>query len=75
MEPNNEKHGEILYMLGEIRGDVKGINERLNKINGRIDKHDLTLAEFNNFKIRAGVFGGLLGFAVSLFGSWIIKKL
>lgn len=32
----DETHGEIMLMLGEIRGDVKAINQRFDKLNGSV---------------------------------------
>lgn len=36
MEPTG--HSEIMMILGEIRGDVKGINQRLDTLNGSVAK-------------------------------------
>jgi hypothetical protein len=38
---------QILLMLGEIKGEVSGVNKRLDTINGRINKHDEQIASLN----------------------------
>lgn len=38
---DNEKlHESIMYLLGEIKAELKGVNQRLDTVNGRIGKHD-----------------------------------
>ena len=44
-----QTHNEIMRALGHIEGGVEGIIERLDKINGRLDKHDDKIVEHSDF--------------------------
>ncbi len=65
----------LYYMTGEIRGEVKGIIERLDKINGRINNHGDRINQNENdvliIKTKAGVWGGIMGFIISVIVSII----
>ena len=37
--PNKPNFSDLYQLAGEIRGETKGINSRLDKINGRLDDH------------------------------------
>lgn len=36
----DNQHNEIMLALGRLEGGVEAIVERLNKVNGRLDRHE-----------------------------------
>lgn len=76
---------KILYELGEIKGELKGINQRLDRVNGRIDDHDDKINALEGFKdeiiggekqkIKTASLGGALagGFVTAII--WLASKL
>ena len=77
-----ESHEQVILMLGEIRGDVKGIHQRLDVSNGRLLKHDQALQELKTYqdtqsgqtKILASIWGCISAAAVSLIVYFITKN-
>lgn len=73
METNN--HNEIMRVLGNLEGKVDGINDRLNRVNGRLDKHDDaigSLEALSNQGIgKQMVIGGVSGAVLGLIGAFI----
>ena len=72
---NNQLHNEIMRSLGRIEGEVKGINQRLDVINGTLKDYDkrINIAEneVTSIKAKAAMLGALLGAGVSAFWSYV----
>lgn len=72
METN---HDELNRILGKLLAEVEGINNRLDRVNGRLDKHDdkvNTLESFqDNATGRMTIIGAVTAFAVGILGSWV----
>ncbi len=70
-----EEHNELNRTLGEILGGVKGINQRLDVVNGRLGKHDdkiHTLESFmDNVTGRFVVIGAVFALTCTIVGSWV----
>lgn len=77
-----DNHDEIMVTLGKLLAGVDGINTRLDKVNGRLDKHDDAiqgLQAINDQEIGRksafnwlGTFGaGAIGLIAGLIGSFI----
>ncbi len=50
---------KILEDLGEIKGELKGINKRLDRVNGSLGKHEEKIAK-NAIKL-SGLTGRIIG--------------
>ena len=67
-ENNNQKPNffTLYQMVGEIKGEVKGISTRLDRLNGHLGNHDdrINKAEdtISNLKGRAAGAGAIAGF-------------
>ena len=48
-----EAHDELNRTLGEILGEIRGVNLRLDRTNGRLDKHDDKIDHLEAFKDQA----------------------
>ena len=74
-----EPHEELNRTLGEILGEVKGVNTRLDRVNGRLDKHDDKINSLETFKDTAtgklAVVGTLAAFVFSALGVGINRML
>ena len=61
----NDNHSEIMRAIGRLEAGIQGVQNRLEKINGRIDAHDIKLDVQQSFldvqKGRALIFGGISG--------------
>jgi len=76
-------HEQIMLMLGEIRGDVKGIHQRLDISNGRLSKHDVSLNELKSYqdrqigqtKLLSVVWGAASAICVSLITFLITRRI
>ena len=66
---------KILLIVGEIKGEVKGINSRLDKINGSIKDHEGKINKNENdivaSKAKATLLGAMAGIIVSVLGATI----
>lgn len=75
MENNN--HDEIMRSLGRLEAGQDAIIERLNKVNGRLDKHDEKISSLETFqttvKVKTGVVASLVGGGIAFMG-FIINK-
>ena len=74
-EENNQKPNffTLYQMVGEIRGEVKGINGRLDRLNGhlgdhndRINKTEDTIANLKGRAAGAGAIAGFIGGALTV---------
>lgn len=75
MEPKAD-HNEIMYMLGSISSDIKGINAHLEKLNGKTEKtanrvDDLERGEIAR-QAKASVWG-ILGGAIISGAIWLLN--
>ena len=78
-----ENHDQIVLMLGEIRGEVKGINQRLDISNGRLAKHDSSIQSLQEFQARHSgetkiigvIWGSLSALGVSLMVWFLTKRI
>lgn len=43
-----DKHSDIMYMLGEMRGDIKGVLAYMEKQNGRLEKVENRTSNLEN---------------------------
>ena len=72
-------HDKIMYSLGEITGELKGIRIQLEKINGRLDNHgerlDNQAKDMEGIKVKAAIFGSGFGFGVIILWEIIKNKL
>jgi len=63
---------KILIIVGEIKGEVKGINNRLDRMNGTIQSHDNRInkneSAIDQQKSKSALIAGLVGFVVSAVG-------
>jgi len=68
---------QILKEAGEIKGEVKGINQRLDRVNGNLKDHD-TRINCNEHKIdnitgKATIIGSIIGFIGAVIIACIAK--
>jgi hypothetical protein len=69
-----ENHNEVMFMLGEIKAGIAGVNDRLDKVNGRLNKHDELIQCLNSyrdtqrgeFKIISIMWGSISAIIVSI---------
>lgn len=69
----SENHQEIMLAIGNLQGTVNGINDRLDKVNGRLGKHDEQIA---NLRIEGAVGKtkiGIIGAIGGLLASFLLK--
>ena len=70
---------EIYRIVGSIEGEVKGMNGRLDRINGTLKAHDNKIdfleAESNKRKGIVTVIGGIAGVLVSIAWKWAEKAI
>lgn len=63
---------DIYLAVGELNGEVKGINRRLDKMNGTISSHDDRInkneSAIDQQRGRAAIIGGVVGGIVSIIG-------
>ena len=72
---------KILLIVGEIKGEVKGINARLDKQNGTLKNHDDRINDNETFKdqqkgksIVYGAIGGFITLVISVLTYLGIKR-
>ena len=77
MEHNN--HEKIMFKLGEISEGVKAINIRLDKVNGRLDKHEDKINVLETFRDtltgKITIIATAVGALVSFITAILIKKI
>jgi RsiW-degrading membrane proteinase PrsW (M82 family) len=70
-----EQHSDTYRTLGEILGELKGINGRLDRVNGRLDKHDDKIGILDSFKDtstgKLTAIGAAAGFSFAAIENWI----
>ncbi|MDO8094415.1 MAG: hypothetical protein Q6360_13135 [Candidatus Brocadiales bacterium] len=70
-----DSHDQIHLRLGEILGEIKGVNQRLDRTNGRLDKHDFKIDALEAFKDQAtgklAMVGVAAAFLFSIVGAAI----
>lgn len=66
---------EINRTLGEILGEIKGMNRRFDQVNTRDDNQDLQIKSLNAFKDnitgRFTIIAIIFGIICTTIGSWI----
>lgn len=66
--PNEDLHNQIMHELGEIKGEIKGTNRRLDIMNGTMKDHSKRIRANETglavIKTKAGIIGGFAGFAI-----------
>lgn len=77
MENNHDTHSQIMFLLGEIRGDIKGVHQRLDALNGKTAKNssridDLEIKEATRAGKAVGM--GLVGGSVISVIAWVVNK-
>lgn len=50
-------HGDVMYMLGEIKAELRGINLHLHALNSKVAKHE---TELNGIRLTAAKIGGII---------------
>jgi hypothetical protein len=85
--PENQEHSEsIMFMLGEMRADLKYLvterqrqSQRIDDLEAahlsHVDEHDERLSKLEHFKTRIGVITGALGIGVPTGLSVLAHKL
>jgi len=75
----DSNHNKIMFLLGEIKGEMKGIKNQLTKLNSRVDSHskhinkvELLMAKFGGIVL---IVTGALAFMWSLVASWVRMKI
>lgn len=70
MENNNKILIDIAQDIGEIKGELKGMNSHLARINGRLDNHSKRINKNTNkvnvLKGQSFLLGGIAGFVISV---------
>lgn len=71
----NDRHDELNRTLGQILGELKGMNQRLDFITSNQDKHEERLNDLESFKDTAvgkfAVIGTVATFIFGIIGSYI----
>lgn len=63
---------QIMFMLGEIKGQLKGLGDTVAGIDGKVDKIDGRLRKVEvRAAINGGVTGGVAGIGLSLLAAKI----
>lgn len=78
---DNDSHNQVMFLLGQVDGGIKGINARLDKINGRLDRHDTKIEDLDkakseqtgSVKIIAGIWGVTSSVIIGII-TWLITK-
>jgi len=75
MDDFNEK--EIMYKLGEMHGDIRGILREAKKTNGRLRKAEAEIDELRefvaNFKGKVAVISAIVAVAMTILSTIIVK--
>jgi len=73
------KHSDIMYAIGEMRGDIKAINDRLDTLSNEIannakdiDKIKLVFAKFGGVVLTIST---LIAVAWHAIGEWVKAKI
>lgn len=76
---NGESHNEIMRAIGRIEGGIQGINQRLDVVNGRLNKHSDKINELEKFSDqltgKMTIVAAVVGGGVAVFWEFIKKKL
>jgi len=76
---------DIYLVVGEIKGEVKGINSRLDKVNGRIEKGEERTNKLETFcdthegrekgiTLIMGIIGAVIGSLISIIGIYLSTR-
>lgn len=74
---SDQLHNDIMRVLGNLEGKVDGINERLDKVNGRLGKHDeaiATLTASDNYRKGQATLTAIIWSTVVTAIGWFINK-
>lgn len=69
---NDHDDNKLFLLLGELRGDMKGVLKHLEKQNGSIEKIQKKLAAHDIILGKLGAMIGVIGLAVSTVGTVVV---
>lgn len=71
----NKTEEKILLSLGEIKGEVKGINNRLDRMNGSLKTHDSKIDCLERDVNKAKGITTIISILFGVIGAALFKKL
>lgn len=66
---NTEQYGQLMQAVGELKGKVDGVNQRLDVSNGRLSKHDQKIEALGKFQDNLAGKIAIIGIGASALGA------